>query len=140
MYSKMGDKYREKGEMMFPKIDDKIENIIKSIEVILAIILVLTVVAEGVYIVFDLLELIKTHNIVTQSQEVLDHFLILVVTLEFAIMLIRKNPFAVVDIFMIALARKVILEYDRPMDYLIAAIIFTILIIIRKTLIKKKNI
>lgn len=124
---------------MFSKIDAKVEAIIKSIEVVLAVILVLTVLAEGIYIVIDLLELVRNHNIIAQSQQVLGEFLVLVVTLEFAIMLIRKNPFAIVDIFMIALARKVVLEYKDPSDYLIAALIFTLLIIVRKTLIVKKN-
>lgn len=124
--------------LLFSKIDLKIETLIKWIEVILAVILVLVVIIEGVYIVLDLFELIKNHNIITQSQMVLSEFLILVVTLEFAVMLIRKNPFAIVDIFMIALARKVILEYKDPFDYLIAALIFTLLIIVRKTLITEK--
>jgi len=124
---------------MFPKIDERIENIIKWIEVVLAVILVLTVLVEVVYIVLDLWELVRNHNIIAQSQMVLGEFLVLVVTLEFAIMLIRKNPFAIVDIFMIALARKVVLEYKDPMDYLIAALIFTLLIIIRKTLIEKNQ-
>jgi|GEM_PF-6362180 len=123
----------------FPKIDSKIENFIKWIEIILAVILVLTVLAEGVYIVIDLFQLVKSHNIIDQSRTILGDFLILVVTLEFAIMLIRKNPFAIIDIFMIALARKVVLEYKDASEYLIAVIAFMLLVIIRKYLVNTKK-
>lgn len=133
--------YYRKGEILlqFFKMDARIEKVIKWIEVTLAIIIVLTVMAEGVYIVLDLLELIVNHNIIDQSQKVLGDFLVLVVSLEFAIMLIRKNPFAIIDIIMIALARKVVLEYKSSTDYLLAVITIAILFLVRKTLVTKSS-
>ena len=120
-------------------IDGKIEAIIKWIEIILAIILVITVIAEGGYIVIDLLHLVKSHDIIDQSKTVLGDFLILVVSLEFAIMLIRKNPFAIIDIVMIALARKVVLEYKSATDYLIAAITLALLYALRIAVTKREE-
>ncbi|KXG44257.1 phosphate-starvation-inducible PsiE family protein [Tepidibacillus infernus] len=116
----------------FPLIDEKIEGIIKWIEIVLAIILVLTVIAEGGYIVNDLLHLVRSHNIIDQSKTVLGDFLVLVVSLEFAIMLIRKNPFAIIDIVMIALARKIVLEYKSATEYFIATLTLVLLFIVRK--------
>ncbi|MFV9511261.1 phosphate-starvation-inducible PsiE family protein [Tepidibacillus sp. LV47] len=125
--------------MLFSIIDEKIEGIIKWIEIILAIILVLTVIAEGAYIVIDLLHLVKSHHIIDQSKTVLGDFLVLVVSLEFAIMLIRKNPFAIIDIVMIALARKVVLEYKSATDYFIAAITLALLFLVRKVVTKQEE-
>ncbi len=123
---------------IFTKIDNLIENIIKWIEIILAVIIVFAVIAEGVYISIDLYTLIISQNIIDQSKVILDRFLILVVSLEFAIMLVRKNPFAIIDIFMITIARKVVLEYHSATDYLIAVITFTLLVIIRIILVNSK--
>jgi len=123
----------------FPMIDEKIEGIIKWIEIVLAIILVLTVIVEGGYIVIDLLYLVKSHNIIDQSKTVLGDFLVLVVSLEFAIMLIRKNPFAIIDIVMIALARKIVLEYKSATEYFIAALTLTLLFLVRKAVRMQEN-
>lgn len=114
------------------KLKNKLEKMIKVIEAILALALIVIVVVEGIYIVLDVFDKIKTDNIISESQKILSDFLLLAVTLEFAIMLIKKDLLAITDIFMIALARKVVLGDGGASEYLVAVITFALLIFLKQ--------
>lgn len=113
-------------------ISERLEKMIKVIEAILALALIVIVIVEGVYIVLDVFDKVKTDNIISESKIILSDFLLLAVTLEFAIMLIKKDLLAITDIFMIALARKVVLGDGGASEYLIAVITFALLIFLKQ--------
>jgi len=122
--------------MSYERLEKIVEKFIKWLELLLAVIIIITVLIEALYISVEVFSLITNPKVIDHSREVLGRFLILVVGLEFAVMLMRRNPQAIIDIVILAVSRKIILEdakgYEGILSLFSAVLAICLLFLIRR--------
>lgn len=103
-----------------------IEQAIRVLEIVLAMLLILGVVGAGVMMVaslYGMLSVASSHNF----QQFLDQGLLYLIGLEVAMMLIKHDPHLVVDILIFAIARKMIMTMTHGVDFFFGALAILIL-------------
>ncbi|WDL95541.1 hypothetical protein [Alicyclobacillus sp. ALC3] len=103
-----------------------IEQAIRVLEIVLALLLIVGVVGAGAMMVaslYGMLSVTSSHNF----QQFLDQGLLYLIGLEVAMMLIKRDPHLVVDILIFAIARKMIMTMTRGTDFFFGALAILIL-------------
>lgn len=118
----------------FKKIERVIGKYIKWLEVILALLIILTVILSIKDIVTLALTIFTTEAAFSYEilQGFLAHTLLLVVGLELALMLISHTPGKVLEVILYAIARKMLISSTNTMDILLGVIALAIVFFIDK--------
>ena len=111
-------------------LEKGVERIIRIFEIILSLLLICGVAAEGVMLAISLPTIIST-GMGQYFQIFLDHALIYIIGLEVALMLIKRDPHLVVDILIFAIARKMIMTMSAGVDFLLGAFAILLLYIVK---------
>ena len=103
-----------------------IEQSVRVLEIVLALLLIAGVVGAGAMMVaslYGMLSVTSSHNF----QQFLDQGLLYLIGLEVAMMLIKRDPHLVVDILIFAIARKMIMTMTSGTDFFFGALAILIL-------------
>lgn len=111
-------------------LEKGVERIIRIFEIILSLLLICGVAAEGVMLAINLPTIMST-GMSQYFQIFLDHALIYIIGLEVALMLIKRDPHLVVDILIFAIARKMIMTMASGVDFLLGSFAILLLYIVK---------
>lgn len=89
--------------------------IVTFLEMMLAVIIIVAVVAEAFFLVSNLFDLIINEELTQNFEEFLSGVLLYIICLEVALMLITRNPNLIIEILVFAIARKMILSVKIEM-------------------------
>ena len=101
--------------------------VFETLEVMVVILLVITVVLTGQEIAFTLWDHFRAGDLIENYKLILSEILLLAIGIEMAILIIRKNIYYVIDILILATARKLI-TYEQSSDLLISIICIVLLL------------
>ncbi len=103
------------------------KQVFEALEVIVVILLIATVVLTGKEIAITLWEHFRNSLLIENYKLILSEILLLAIGIEMAILIIRKNVYYVIDILILATARKLI-TYEHSTDLLISIICIVLLL------------
>lgn len=103
-------------------------NVMRYIEWGIILLLLITILFTFKEIVMLLIHEILNGNLLNHYKMLLSEILLLAVGIEIAILIIKKDVFLVIDIIILAIARKLI-TYEDSMDILISVICILILVL-----------
>ena len=110
--------------------------LIRIVEIALSVLVLVVVVANGVaFIAHSPSVLFNSSGI----QVFMDRSLLYVIGLEFAMMIIRRDPKLVIEVLIFAIARKMVITMDTGIDFLLGAFAIFILFGVRFLLIRKSD-
>lgn len=119
---------------MKKRVISYIDKIVLSLDILLAVLTLIGVIVSMAD-VFKYLGMIlgaspaESFHIV---QKLLSHVLLLVIGLEFVSLLIKHNPSDIVQILLLAIARKLLIESKSMIDILIATVAIACILAIKK--------
>ncbi len=120
------EKLQEMGAKLYHRVTTTIIGIIRTLEVLLALLIIMAVIlsAWDIFSAGDLSKLGQTYHFFsyTSFQEYIAFILLLVVGLELGIMLVRHTPESVVEVMLYAVARKMLIYSSEPLDMLFGVV------------------
>ncbi len=115
--------------------EKSVEQIIRIFEIALALILICGVAMEGATLVLNLRSIIIA-GMNPYFQTFLDRSLVSIIGLEFALMLIKREPRLVLDILIFAIARKMIMTMQSGVDFFLGSLAILLLYAVKSSGIK----
>lgn len=109
---------------------------IRAVEIMLAISVVVMVIINGVSF------FIHSPGLLLQSsgfQAFVDRVLLYVIGLEFAMMIIKRDPSLVIEVLIFATARKMVITMENGTDFLMATLAIFLLFSARFFLLRKSS-
>ncbi len=103
------------------------QHIFKFLEVIIVILLVVTIILTGQEIAVTLWYDFQNNLLIDKYKLILSEILLLAIGIEMAILIIKKNIYFVIDILILATARKLI-TYEQSTDLFISIICIILLL------------
>lgn len=117
-------------QRQFKQFYQFIEHVIHFLEITLSLILIIGVIASGAMMIVSLYGILSFHSS-HNFQLFLDQGLLYLIGLEVAMMLIKRDPHLVMDILTFAIARKMIMNMTRGVDFLFGALAILVLYLVK---------
>lgn len=120
--------------LFFEKLSNRFNLGIRVLELLIAFILVLFAVVSAVNLVISAIPELSRIDILfdyAHFQELLSFLLLLIISLEMAIMLVKQNPNNVLEVMIYAIARKLLVSSTTAFEILIGVFAIVILFFLR---------
>jgi hypothetical protein len=117
------NEWRKPGNMNRIKID----SVFKLMEICIAILLLFTIAFTAKEIIAALWHNISNNTLLNHYKIILSEILLLAIGVEMAFLLIKKDIYFVIDILILAMARKLI-TYENSLDLLVSIICVVLLL------------
>ena len=117
------------------KLNKSVISVFTILEWAVVLLLLLTILATSREVVMLLWDEIKEHNLLAHYKMILSEILLLAVGIEIAFLIIKKDIYFVIDILILAIARKMI-TYEQNIDMLIC--VFSICLLLTAKVLKKR--
>ncbi|HHU31552.1 MAG TPA: hypothetical protein GXZ50_02655 [Clostridia bacterium] len=127
-----------KKSVFYEKISQTVYWTIRGIEILLAGLLVLLVLASSIFVFGTLIQNYSQIAGFSDFQQLLSYLLLLIIALELAYMLIEHTPNNVVEVMIYAIARKMLIYNTTALDLLVGVITLAILFGVKVYLIKDR--
>jgi len=121
--------------MDFMKLNKSVISVFTILEWAVVLLLLLTILATSREVVVLLWDEVKEHNLLAHYKMILSEILLLAVGIEIAFLIIKKDIYFVIDILILAIARKMI-TYEQNIDMLIC--VFSICLLLTAKVLKKR--
>lgn len=123
------------------KVISSMENLVMGLDIVLGILILIGVIM-GLTDVFKYYEIILTSSPEESFiviQQFLSHILLLVIGLEFVSLLIKHDTSDIIEIILLAVARKLLIASKSMIDILIAIIALACILAMEKFLLPKRG-
>ena len=117
------------------KLNKSVISVFTILEWAVVLLLLLTILATSREVVVLLWDEVKEHNLLAHYKMILSEILLLAVGIEIAFLIIKKDIYFVIDILILAIARKMI-TYEQNIDMLIC--VFSICLLLTAKVLKKR--
>ena len=132
-------KFKQRGNSMRKKLQDKMFEISYLIELLISVLVGVAVVIMAVWIAIDIFKLSATKESVDLLEMVFDKAITLAIGAELIKMLCKHTPETVIEVLAFALARQLIVVHSSPMDNLITVAAIAVLFAVRKFLLSRHD-
>jgi len=106
----------------------KINFLFSAIEWFIVALLLLTIACTFWEIFWVIIKEVKHHNLIHHYKTILSEILLLAVGVEIALLIIKKDLYFVIDILILAMARKLI-TYDDNMEVFLSVLCILLLLV-----------
>lgn len=112
------------------KINIRLVKIMKAVELVIAVLLMIAIVASTLATICYEAESIVSQNF--QLESILEKALTLVVGVEFVKMLILHTPESVIEVLLYAVARQIIISHESAMENLVGVLAVALIFVVKK--------